>query len=74
MTETMMKSERQIKVSDRCDRCGAQAFVLVKLVAGVLQFCSHHYNQHAESLNKMAFEIVDERNHINAKNESSAGI
>lgn len=64
MTETAVKQERQIKVSDRCDRCGAQAYVLVKLIAGELLFCGHHFNQHEKPLANVAFEIIDEREHI----------
>jgi ribosomal protein L37E len=64
ITESEVKKERQLKIADRCDRCGVQAFVLVKLVAGQLMFCGHHYNQHKESLDKMAFEVVDEREYV----------
>jgi hypothetical protein len=41
------------------------------MVAGQLMFCGHHYNKHQKSLDKMAFEIVDERGSINSKSESS---
>jgi hypothetical protein len=71
MVETLAEKSKQLKISDRCDRCGAQAFVLVKMVAGQLMFCGHHYNKHQKSLDKMAFEIVDERGSINSKSESS---
>jgi hypothetical protein len=70
MTEVLDK-KRQLILADRCDRCGAQAFVLVKMVAGELYFCGHHYDKHQKSLNKMSFEIIDERWAINDKNESS---
>ena len=71
MTDTLIKQERQLKILDRCDRCGAQAFVLIKMVSGELMFCGHHYGQHQKSLDKMAFEIIDERGSINSKSESS---
>jgi len=71
MTETLDK-KKKLLVSDRCDRCGAQAFVLVKMVAGELYFCSHHFNKHEKALDSMAFEIIDERWSINEKNNSSA--
>lgn len=71
MTEVLEK-KRQLLVSDRCDRCGSQAFVLVKMVAGELYFCGHHYNKHEKALIKMSFEIIDERWAINDKSESSA--
>ena len=64
--------ERQLKVADRCDRCGAQAFVLVKGMSGELMFCGHHFTKFEDSLTQFAYEIVDEREHINGKSESSA--
>lgn len=71
MTEVLDK-KRQLVLADRCDRCGSQAFVLVKMVAGELYFCGHHYNKHEKALTKMSFEIIDERWAINDKSESSA--
>jgi len=71
MTNTLVETEKKLKISDRCDRCNAQAFVLVKMVAGELMFCGHHYTKYQTTLDKMAFEIVDERGSINAKSESS---
>lgn len=57
--------ERQLKISDRCDRCGAQAFILVKGVSGELYFCGHHYAANEEALINFSYEIIDEREHIN---------
>lgn len=71
MTQTEIKQERQIKVADRCDRCGSQAFVLVKGVSGELFFCAHHYAKHENALQSYAFEVIDERWAINAKSKSS---
>lgn len=70
MVESLEKV-RNLTLADRCDRCHAQAFVLVKMVAGELMFCGHHFNKHEKALNSMAFEIIDERWSINEKNESS---
>jgi hypothetical protein len=33
-----------------CDQCSARAFVKVSLSAGILTFCMHHYNNHAQAL------------------------
>jgi hypothetical protein len=57
----------ELKVSDRCDRCGAQAFVLVRGVNGELLFCGHHYAENEKKLADFAFDIVDERDKINSK-------
>ena len=46
---------------DRCDRCGAQAYVQVLLPNGLeLLFCAHHNRQHSSALTKIAVEIRDE--------------
>lgn len=56
-----------LDAKDRCDRCGAQAYVMVKGVAGELMFCSHDYeaimNDSKGYSSMMAFmlEVVDER-------------
>jgi len=71
MTLVSETSERVLKVIDRCDRCDAQAFVLVSLINGELMFCGHHYNKYSNSLNKSAYKVVDERDQINKKSESS---
>lgn len=40
-----------LTTGDRCDRCGAQAYVEVKLIKdGQLMFCSHHYKATASTL------------------------
>ena len=71
MIETQEVVDRQLKVIDRCDRCGSQAFVLVKGISGELMFCGHHYTKNQEALEKYAYEIVDERSYINAHSASS---
>ncbi len=46
---------------DRCDRCGAQAYVRALLPSGLeLLFCAHHSRQHAAALTRIAVEIQDE--------------
>lgn len=39
-----------LTAADRCDRCGAQAYVRVTLSAGELLFCAHHARQHEAAL------------------------
>jgi ethanolamine ammonia-lyase small subunit len=51
----------RITAQDRCDRCGAQAYVLVRLeTGGELFFCAHHARKHDEVLRPMAAEWIDE--------------
>lgn len=46
---------------DRCDRCGAQAYVQALLPNGLeLLFCAHHSRQHSSALTKIAVDILDE--------------
>lgn len=50
-----------ITAMDRCDQCGAQAYVRVTLeTGGELFFCAHHARKHAEVLRPMASEWLDE--------------
>ena len=58
--------------SDRCDRCGAQAFIKIILLTGELLFCVHHFTQHETVLRSATINILDERSKINGKSESSA--
>lgn len=52
---------KPLTAADRCDRCGAQAYVRVILTSGgELLFCGHHMRRYGESLRKVAAEIQDE--------------
>jgi hypothetical protein len=46
---------------DRCDRCGAQAYVRVELSGDAeLLFCAHHAREHEDKLREVAINIHDE--------------
>nr|WP_227463546.1 hypothetical protein [Nocardioides lijunqiniae] len=46
---------------DRCDRCGAQAYLRVELqTGGELLFCAHHAREHGDKLKEVAINLVDE--------------
>ena len=50
---------------DRCDRCGAQAYVRALLPNGLeLLFCAHHNRQHSSALTKIAVGIHDETDRL----------
>ena len=50
-----------LTVADRCDACGAQAFVRVQIGdSGELLFCAHHARKHAPVLDQVAQIIEDE--------------
>lgn len=61
---------RTLTASDRCDRCGAEAFVSVYGEQGTLLFCGHHFSKHEDKLRSYAWDIVDERKWINHKPSS----
>ena len=49
-----------LTAADRCDRCGAQAYVRARLHGGgELLFCAHHGREHLPKLREHA-EIHDE--------------
>jgi bisphosphoglycerate-independent phosphoglycerate mutase (AlkP superfamily) len=45
---------------DRCDVCGAQAYIRVELASGDLVFCSHHGNENKAQLEPVAVSWHDE--------------
>jgi hypothetical protein len=45
---------------DRCDRCGAQAYVRVTMAAGELLFCAHHGREYTPKLEELRATIVSE--------------
>ncbi len=50
-----------LTASDRCDRCGAQAYLRVHLASGSeLLFCAHHAREHSDKLKKVAVNVHDE--------------
>ena len=60
------KKEWQLKAVDRCDRCGAQAYVRATLLSGgELLFCGHHAKEYAEKLKTVSARIQDETSRIN---------
>ena len=50
-----------LSAQDRCDRCGAQAYLRVEVSAGLeLFFCAHHAREHGDKLKEIAISFVDE--------------
>lgn len=59
---TIVEEKKQtLTKSDRCDKCGSRAWVVVKGLSGELYFCSHHFNEHENKLIEWSYEIIDER-------------
>ncbi|GAA2028429.1 hypothetical protein GCM10009839_29460 [Catenulispora yoronensis] len=59
MTTAVLTDTEPLKASDRCDRCGAAAYVRVVLGGGELLFCAHHGKKYNDGLAKVAIEIHD---------------
>lgn len=55
-----------LTAQDRCDACGAQAYVRVQMATGELLFCAHHARKHQEALRKVATQIHDETDRLHA--------
>jgi len=50
-----------LTAADRCDRCGAQAYLRVELqTGGELLFCAHHAREHGDKLREIAATVIDE--------------
>jgi hypothetical protein len=55
-----LDSAYQLSALDRCDSCGAQAYVRVTMATGELFFCAHHGAEFKEKLSATALEWHDE--------------
>ena len=71
-TSTTLSNDH-MTASDRCDRCGAQAYVRVVLNAGgELLFCAHHGREHGEALRQAGADIHDESQKLAATTSAAA--
>lgn len=63
----------QFTALDRCDRCGAQAYVRVELMSGgELLFCAHHAREHADKLQVVASSIHDDTGRLSTTPANAA--
>jgi hypothetical protein len=67
-------SDGQLRVADRCDACGSQAFVSAHFWPGRLLFCGHHYARHKDALRRVALMVDDQRWRINERPSPSASV
>ncbi|NMR19372.1 hypothetical protein [Cellulomonas fimi] len=61
-----------LTVADRCDRCGAQAYVRVLMPSGELLFCAHHAREHAPKFSELATHVHDETDRLLAEHGAGA--
>ena len=65
MTEQVLLEATPLNALDRCDRCGAQAYVRATLASGgELMFCAHHGKEYAEKLSQVSVRIHDETDRL----------
>ena len=71
---TELATDPTLTAVDRCDRCGAQAYLRVFLRSGgELLFCAHHGREHLEKLRDLDdIEITDESHKLHADSESES--
>lgn len=61
MTTAATAEKSTLTAADRCDRCGAQAYVQAVLASGgKLLFCAHHARAVEEQLRPQTIEWQDE--------------
>lgn len=66
----MEKTYTLNQLTDRCDRCGAQAFVITQHTDEALLWCAHHYREHETKL--VEHKVLDLRSTINREASISA--
>ncbi|MFM7088568.1 MAG: hypothetical protein ACKOW9_03490 [Candidatus Paceibacterota bacterium] len=57
----------KLTAQDRCDACGAQAFIRATFLNGELLFCNHHWRKHKEKASSNALKVEDYSDSINSK-------
>lgn len=64
MTGTTLDASVELTALDRCDSCGAQAYVRATLASGELLFCAHHAARFREKLMPTVLDWHDETGHL----------
>ena len=74
MTTALAPQFAALTASDRCDRCGAQAYLKVELHSGgELHFCAHHAREHGDKLREVAAAVHDETHKLESPATPAAG-
>ena len=60
------EASRPMSALDRCDSCGAQAYVRAELGGSELLFCAHHAKKHETKLRPIADSWYDESHKLSA--------
>ena len=63
-TETSAVLEYRLTAMDRCDSCGAQAYIAADVNGSELLFCAHHARKNEQKLRPLAATWQDETERI----------
>jgi len=63
-TAVNLNSSPRLTASDRCDSCGAQAYIRVAIGSSELLFCAHHGKKYQEKLATIASDWHDESDRL----------
>jgi hypothetical protein len=58
------ESSHQLTAADRCDSCGAQAYIRVAIGSSELLFCAHHGKKYQDKLAAVASDWHDESDRL----------
>jgi ribosomal protein L37E len=62
-----------LTAADRCDRCGAQAYIRVTMPSGgELLFCAHHGRAHEAKLREVSTAYQDQSELLSASPSTAA--
>ena len=56
---TVTETREPLQVSDRCDRCGAQARIRATLITGQIYLCGHHARKAGNTLVLKSMDVFD---------------
>lgn len=59
-TEATAVLEYRLTAADRCDSCGAQAYIAAEVNGSELMFCAHHGRKYEQKLREVATTWHDE--------------
>ncbi len=62
--ETSTTVEHRLTALDRCDSCGAQAYIAAEVNGSELLFCAHHGRKYEEKLRAIATSWHDESDRL----------
>ena len=63
-TAVIARDAYELTAADRCDSCGAQAYIRVSIGDSQLLFCAHHGRRHQEKLSAIATDWHDETSRL----------